>query len=165
MGFVNLMTKIDPVSKQPIRNKVLFERKGLNEMVNKIPWQDRGESTVIRAVHEAIRRRYGKIASENVGKSGAMKNRMSGEYDRWRLAFSGAKTAEQFRKSICDLFSRAGVTPVLQSEWEGLLPMLDTANWQQTRDLALLGLASYSGKGSDDIAKMHEQQTDEESAA
>ncbi|MFC1759849.1 type I-MYXAN CRISPR-associated Cas8a1/Cmx1, partial [Planctomycetota bacterium] len=67
LGFVDLMTKIDPVSKQPIRNKVLFERKGLNEMINKIQWQDRGESTVVRAVHEAMRRRYGKIASENVG--------------------------------------------------------------------------------------------------
>ncbi|MCR9294412.1 MAG: type I-MYXAN CRISPR-associated Cas8a1/Cmx1 [bacterium] len=164
-GFVDLMTKIDPVGKQPIRNKVLFERKGLNEMINKIQWQDRGEGTVVRAVHEAMRRRYGKISSENVGKSAAMKNRMSSEYDRWRLAFAGAKTPEQFRKSICDLLSRAGITPVLQSEWKVLLPMLDVANWQQTRDLALLALASYSGKGSDDVAKALEEQAEEEEVA
>ena len=158
------MTKTDPVSKQPIRNKVLFERKGLNQMINEIEWQDRGESTVVRAVHEAMRRRYGKIASENKGKAGAMKNRMSGEYDRWRLAFAGAKTPDQFRKAICDLFSRAGVTPVLQSEWEGLLPMLDTVNWQQTRDLSLLALASYSGKGSDDVAAEQQKETREDVA-
>ena len=158
------MTKIDPVSKQPIRNKVLFERKGLNEMTRKIEWQDQGESTVVRAVHESLRRRYGKIAAENKGKMGAMKNRMSGEYDRWRLAFAGSKTPDQFRKAICDLFSRAGVTPVLQGEWEELLPMLDVSKWQQTRDLALLALASYSGKGSGDVAAQQETDTNDKSA-
>lgn len=150
-GFVDLMTKIDPATKKPIRNKVSFERKGLNAMINKIPWEDKGESTVVRAVHEAIRRRYGQIADENKNNTAAMKNRMSSEYDRWRLAFAGAKTAEQFRKSLCDLLSRAGVNPVLQQEWKTLLPMLDDSRWELTRDLALLALASYSGKGATGI--------------
>ena len=29
----------------------------------------------------------------------AMRNRFSGEYDKWRLAFAGAKTPDQFRKA------------------------------------------------------------------
>lgn len=150
-GFVDLMTKIDPATKKPIRDKILFEKKGLHAMIEKIPWEDKGESTVVRAVHEAIRRRYGQIADENKKNPVAMKNRMGGEYDRWRLAFAGSKTPEQFRKSVCDLFSRAGINPVLQKEWETLLPMLDASRWQQTRDLALLGLASYVGKGAKEI--------------
>lgn len=150
-GFVDLMTKIDPATKKPIRDKILFEKKGLHAMIEKIPWEDKGESTVVRAVHEAIRRRYGQIADENRTNPVAMKNRMGGEYDRWRLAFAGAKTPEQFRKSLCDLFSRAGINPVLQQEWETLLPMLDASRWQQTRDLALLGLASYVGKGAKEV--------------
>ena len=36
-----------------------------------------------------------------------MKNRMQGEFDKWRLAFSGSKTPDQFRQSLCDLFGRA----------------------------------------------------------
>ena len=46
-------------------------------MINEIEWTDRGESTVVRAVHESLRRRYGKIASENKGNATARKNRMS----------------------------------------------------------------------------------------
>jgi CRISPR-associated protein Cas8a1/Csx13 len=76
-----------------------------------------------------------------------MRNRFAGEYDRWRLAFAGAKTADQFRKALCDLFSRAGGNQVLQQRWQDVLPMLRTQNWQHARDLALLALCSYQGRG------------------
>ena len=147
--FVDLMTKIDPATKKPIRERILYEKRGLHAMITEPIWKDRGESTVVRTVHEALRRRYGQIASENSGNPVAMKNRMASEYDRWRLAFAGAKTPDQFRRSLCDLLSRAGVNRVLQQEWEALLPMLDASRWQQTRDLALLALASYSRKETD----------------
>ena len=49
---------------------------------------------------------------------------------------------------LCDLFSRAGVNSVLQSDWQEIIPMLDTGQWQLTRDLALLGFASYAGSGA-----------------
>lgn len=131
-------------------------------MTEKIEWDEPGEGAVVRAVHESLRRRYGQIASESKGKGGAMKNRWSGEYDRWRLAFAGAKTPEQFRKALCDLFSRAGLNPVLQEEWKKLLPMLSNARWQLTRDLALLGLASYTGKGASEIEEVKAAETSEE---
>ncbi len=150
-NFVELMTKIDPVSKRPLRDKLFFENKGLRAMVEKVPWSDTGESTIVNAVHESIGRRYGLISKESKGNSTAMKNRWKGEYDRWRLAFAGAKTSEQFRHSLCDLFSRAGVNSILQENWNNILPMLSDNRWQQTRDLALLGLASYSGKGAKEI--------------
>ena len=150
-NFVELMTKIDPVSKRPLREKLFFEKKGLSAMVEKVPWSDSEESTIVNAVHESIGRRYGLISKENKGNSTAMKNRWKGEYDRWRLAFAGAKTSEQFRRSLCDLFSRAGVNSVLQENWTNILPMLSDNRWQQARDLALLGLASYSGKGAKEI--------------
>lgn len=151
LNFVELMTRIDPVSKRPLRDKLFFEKKGLMAMVEKVPWSDSGESTIVNAVHESIGRRYGLISKENKGNSTAMKNRWKGEYDRWRLAFAGAKTCEQFRRSLCDLFSRAGVNSVLQENWANILPMLSDNRWQQARDLALLGLASYSGKGAKEI--------------
>lgn len=118
-------------------------------MISKIQWEDHGESTVVKAVHEAVRMRYGQIADENKGKPGTMINRWRGEYDRWRLAFAGAKTADQFRHSLCDLVGRAGPNSVLREQWLEVLPMLDAGRWQLTRDLALLALASYKGKGAD----------------
>jgi len=151
-GFVGLMRKTDPVTKRPIRDRLVFEKGGLHAMIEKITWEDRGESAVVRAVHEALRLRYGRIADENRGNPGTMKNRWRGEYDRWRLAFSGAKTSEQFRHSLCDLFGRAGINRVLRDQWPEVLPLLDASRWQLTRDLALLALASYKGKGADEIA-------------
>jgi CRISPR-associated protein Cas8a1/Csx13 len=148
-GFVELMTKIDAANKRPVRDKLFFDRKGLHKMIeNPQMWQDRGESSVVHAVHESLRRRFGKIADENKGNPGTMKNRMKSERERWRLAFAGAKTPAQFRFALCDLFSRAGISHVLQTEWQGLLPMLSDQRWQLTRDLALLGMASYAGKGA-----------------
>ena len=150
-GFVNLMTKLDPVSKKPLRLKLFFEKEGLKAMTEKIAWQDQGESAVVHAVHESLRRRFGAIASENKGKTGTMKNRMTGEFDKWRLAFAGAKTADQFRHSLCDLFARSGMNSVLRENWASVLPWLSTGRWQLTRDLALLALASYTGAGAKEI--------------
>lgn len=150
-GFVNLMTKLDPVSKKPLRLKLFFEKEGLKAMTEMIAWQNQGESAVVRAVHESLRRRFGAISSENKGKTGMMKNRMTGEFDKWRLAFAGAKTADQFRHSLCDLFARSGMNSVLREKWESVLPWLSTGPWQLTRDLALLALASYTGTGAKEI--------------
>lgn len=120
-------------------------------------WDTAGERIVVQAVHEALRGRYAQIADENKNNPVAMRNRFSGEYDRWRLAFAGAKTPDHFRKAICDLFSRAGRNAVLQREWQEVLPMLRTSNWQHARDLALLALCSYQGRGT---AESDAQQSD-----
>lgn len=150
-GFVSLMTKLDPVSKKPFRLRLFFEKEGLKAMTDKIAWEDRGESAIVRAVHESLRRRLGAIASETKGKMGTMKNRMTGEFDKWRLAFAGAKTDDQFRHALCDLFARSGMNPVLQESWKEILPWLTSARWQLTRDLSLLALASYTGAGEKEL--------------
>ena len=79
-----------------------------------ILWDHDGEAAVVQAVHEALRSRYGVIADANKTNPVAMKKRFTGEYDRWRLAFAGAKTADQFRTALCDLFSRGGINKVLR---------------------------------------------------
>ncbi len=118
-------------------------------MVNENVFQsETGEAVVVRAVHAAIRARYRQIAQETEGNEYARRKRWQNEYDRWRLAFTGAKTSDRFRNALCDLFARAGINRVLQTEWQHVLPMLDDHRWALARDLALLGLASYSGSGA-----------------
>jgi CRISPR-associated protein Cas8a1/Csx13 len=146
-GFIRLVTRINPATGKPYQEQLTYERKGLHAMISdETMWDNAGETTIVRAVHEAIRSRYGRIAEENKGNPAAMRNRFGGEYDRWRLAFAGAKTADQFRKALCDLFSRAGSNPVLKQSWQDVLPMLRGDNWQHARDLALLALCSYQGR-------------------
>jgi CRISPR-associated protein Cas8a1/Csx13 len=151
-GFHDLMTKLDPVSKKPKRSKLSFEKAGLKNMVENVEWKDEGEKAIVLAVHQAIKQRLGQIAGENKGKSGTMRNRMQGEFDKWRLAFSGAKTSDQFRKSICDLFGRAGINPVLKEHWTSIVPWLSSpTKWKLARDLSLLALASYTGTGAKEV--------------
>jgi CRISPR-associated protein Cas8a1/Csx13 len=148
-GFSGLLTKRNPATDKPYRDQLPFERKGLHDMIaDDKMWDSEGEKTIVRAVHDALRSRYGQIADENKTNSAAMKNRFQGEYDRWRLAFAGAKTADQFRNALCDLFSRAGRNAVLQKSWQEILPLLRAKTWQHARDLALLALCSYEGKVS-----------------
>jgi CRISPR-associated protein Cas8a1/Csx13 len=145
--FIRLMTKINPATDKPYRDALSFERGGLHAMIaDEKMWDTAGERLVVQAVHEALRGRYAQIADENKANPVAMRNRFGGEYDRWRLAFSGSKTPDQFRKALCDLFSRAGRNSVLQKQWAEVLPMLRTSNWQHARDLALLALCSYQGR-------------------
>lgn len=158
-GFTRLMVALDANNK-PLREKVSFERKGLHAMIEKMDCELPGEDTIVRAVHEALRNRYGQIADENRGNPVAMKNRWKSEYDRWRLAFAGAKTADQLRGALVDLWSRGRTNSALQADWTSVLPLLSEAKWQLVRDLALLALASYQGRiGEGDVEEPSEKPT------
>ena len=150
-GFSHLMAARDSVSNNPIRSHLHFERKGLSDMTQKIQWDYPGQEEIVRAVHEAMRCRYGRIAAENAGNPAAMKKRMTREYERQRLGFAGAKTADALRHALADLWSRAGSNHVLRESWPSILPLLSDAKWQLTRDLALIALASYQGKEQENI--------------
>ena len=159
-GFSHLMTAQDSGSHTPIRNYLYSERKGLSAMTEEIQWDHTGEEVIVQAVHEAIRCRYGRIAAENTRNQAAMKNRMTREYERQRLAFAGAKTADALRHALADLWSRAGSNSVLREAWPQVLPLLSSEKWQLTRDLALIALASYQGKEQENI-DLTKAETDE----
>ena len=159
-GFTRLMTALDD-RKRPLRDLVSFEKHSLHELTKAMPNDTIGETRLIEAVHTAMRSRYGQIASDNEGNPVAMKNRFKGEYERLRLALSGAKTADTFRNAICDLFARAGRSEPLQNHWQELLPLLHDDRWQLSRDLSLLALASYKGKGDESLTAPIEEETDQ----
>ena len=154
-GFVKLMIKLNPATGNPYRNQLPFERGGLNAMISDPQmWDDEGEALIVKAVHEAIRNSLGRIKEETDGPgdkppSQATRNRWTKFQETLRIALAGAKTANDARHALCDLFSRAGRVPALMDGWQFVLPKLADRRWQLTRDLALLALASYSGKGAD----------------
>jgi len=152
-GFVRLMTKTNPATDKPYRNQLLFERKGLHAMISDpAMWDHEGEALVVKAVHEAIRQSFGRIREQTDGKgtkplSNATKNRWERFREKLRLDLSGAKTPAHVRFALADLFSRGGSNPVLRESWEKVLPVI-RSDWQLARDLGLIALASYAGKGA-----------------
>jgi CRISPR-associated protein Cas8a1/Csx13 len=146
-GFTELMFKVNPATDKPYRNQLPFERKGLHAMIaDSNMWNLEGEKLVVQAVHEAIRMRYGQIADENKTNPVAMRNRMESFRERLRLDLAGAKTEAHARFALMDLFSRGVTNSVLRAGWERVLPVI-REDWQLARDLGLLALASYVGRG------------------
>jgi CRISPR-associated protein Cas8a1/Csx13 len=122
------------------------ERKGLIAMLKHL---EDAEQILVESVHVALRQRFGAIAEESQGNRVAMSNRMKGERESWRLAFAGAKTADQVRAKLAELWSRAGPNRTLQEHWKKILPLLRTEHWRAARDLALVALASYARQESE----------------
>lgn len=154
-GFHGLMTKVNPATAKPFRDSLQFERKGLHEMISDTKmWDEAGERFVVQAVHEAIGNRLGQIRAETNGESSrplsqATKNRWQRFREKLRLDLAGAKTEAHVRFTLADLFSRGNVNRVLRDHWAAVLPVV-RKDWQLARDLGLLALASYSGRGVND---------------
>lgn len=120
------------------------EKKGLWTMIDTTQEPDK---ILILSVHTALRQRFGAIWEETKKlPAQTRKNRMNGERERWRLAFAKAKTADQTRAALADLWSRAGYNKELRDHWQDVLPLLKSSEWSRARDLALVALASYRSK-------------------
>ena len=118
-------------------------------MVNTHPWEHENDRKFIEAVHTSIRKRYGRLAAES--KQRGEHIRFDREFERMRTGLMRVKNAQTLRAELADLFARGGINPALQQEWVNILPLFTGADWQRTRDLALLALASYQGQGAREV--------------
>ena len=107
------------------------------------------EISFVEAVHVAIRNRLGKMAAEAAHRGETP--RFDREFERLRTSLMRAKNAQTLRAEIADLFARGGINSALQKNWGFVLAIMNGRDWQKARDLALLGLASYTGKGAQEI--------------
>jgi CRISPR-associated protein Cas8a1/Csx13 len=120
------------------------EKRGLSEMVNEARFEDERERILIRACHEAWRRRMGQLGERARKEGASFPDLVRREFERLRVGFSRCKNASTLREALTDFWSRAGgPIPDLGSGWKEILPLLHDSNWKKTRDLALLALASY----------------------
>ena len=88
----------------------------------------------------------------------ATKNRWDRFRERLRISLCGAKKEDDVRFALMDLFSRAGNIPALRGAWQHVLPVV-RQDWRLARDLGLLALASYAGKGDTAAADQPELTT------
>jgi len=153
-GFAQLMCS------QKRAAAVAFERGGLKEMVDKVKWDYEADKIFVQAVHTAIRSRYGALAAQAKDRGETV--RFDREFERMRSGLMRAKNAQTLRAELADLFARGGVNKALQAQWPKILPLFTGSDWQRARDLALLGLASYAGKGAQEITPADGEQDEEE---
>jgi CRISPR-associated protein Cas8a1/Csx13 len=150
LGFSQLMRSQDQAKRLSY-----FEKGGLKEMIDKGAWRHEADKQFIEAIHVAVRNRYGALAAQATKRGETI--RFDREFERMRTGLMRAKNAETLRAELADLFARGGLNKTLQENWPKLLPFFTGSDWQRARDLALLGLASYTGKGAEQIASSVEQ--------
>jgi CRISPR-associated protein Cas8a1/Csx13 len=120
-----------------------YERKGLTAMID-MPWSDKGEEALVESLHQAMNMQFARIGADAKGDHTTYRNRCERQMQRWRLSFAGAKTPDEVRHALTELWSRVGNVPLLRDTWRDILPLLcEDRRWQLNRDLALLALASY----------------------
>jgi CRISPR-associated protein Cas8a1/Csx13 len=142
--FRRLIVSADSTTDEDRVRFLSYETKGLQVMIKKTPWQDQGEQLFVESVHEAMRGRFRAIYDEPNVDPVTAGNRIDRQRQRWRLKFAGAKTPDDLRAALADLWSRSDFNPTLQAGWRTVLPLIcDEDRWQLTRDLALLALSSY----------------------
>ena len=111
-------------------------------------WPDSADKLFVEAIHTAIRNRYGALAARASVKG--EKIRFDREFEKIRTSLMRSKNAQTMRAELADLFARGGINKSLQHNWPQLLELFTGKDWQKARDLSLLALASYAGKGADE---------------
>ena len=123
-------------------------------------WPNDSDRKFVEAVHDAIRNRYGALASR--AKQGGEPIRFDREYERMRTGLMRAKNAQTLRAELSDFFARGGTNKTLRESWKDLLPLFSGSDWQRAKDLALYALASYAGKGIEEVEAATEATDTEE---
>jgi CRISPR-associated protein Cas8a1/Csx13 len=127
------------------------EKRGLSQMVNEARFEDERERILVRACHEAWRRRMGRLGERARREGVSFSDLVGREFERLRVGFTRCKNASTLREVLTDFWARAGgPIPDLASGWKEILPLLKDNNWKKTRDLALLALASYQPESKEE---------------
>lgn len=143
---------------QKLARATTYDKKGLHAMVQSqiTDWPETEDKLFVEAIHNALKNRYGALAARASAKGERIP--FDREFERIRTSLMRSKNSQTLRAEIADLFARGGVNKSLQQNWPQLLSLFTGPDWQKARDLALLSLASYSGKGADELRTQKEDE-------
>lgn len=132
------------ISNKEARKGLSYERKGLNEMVEKASFENESERLFIKVCHESWRRRLGKLGQRATRENASFSSLVTKESEKLRTSLARCKNAETLRETVVDFWSRGGAQELLRgSGLNQILPLFEEKNWKKARDLALLALISY----------------------
>ncbi len=138
--------------------RVKYERKGLSEMVERATWTYESDKLLVESVHRSLRNRFGAMAEK--ARTRGEQPQIDRERERIRSSLMRARNLQTLRSELADIFVRGGKNDILQKNWTELLPLFTGPDWQRARDLALLALASYAGKGSENDSEIDDDNID-----
>ena len=150
------------MSNKEIRKGLSFERKELNQMVEQASFDDDRKSRFISVCHESWRNRMGKLSDRASKGGGYRRDLIQKEFEKLRTALLRSRNSQTLRRTVVDLWARAGLNDRLQGQGlRELLPLFNEENWRETRDLALLALISYQPKDQEEANVLTIESTEE----
>lgn len=150
------------LSNKEVRKGLSFERKELNQMVEQGSFDDDSKRRFISVCHESWRKRMGKLSDRASTGGGYRRDLIQKEFEKLRSALLRSRNSQTLRRTVVDLWARAGLNDQLQGQGlRELLPLFNEENWRETRDLALLALISYQPKDPDEAKALTIETTEE----
>ncbi|MBD2413797.1 hypothetical protein FACHB389_19835 [Nostoc calcicola FACHB-389] len=120
---------------------ILYENRGIYNMIEHSKWDIEAQKLFIRACHEALKKIYAKIYDRTKEGQYAQIER---ENIRILSQLGRCTNVENFRKFIAEFWGRAGQLSILEEHWEELLPLTSgIMDWKVARDLTFIAIASY----------------------
>jgi len=130
-----------------------YNREGLMELANQQDmWDSDEERSLVEAVHQSLAALYAREA-EAARRGGARspQERWEDLNEEIRRGLMRAKTRDLLRAYLADFFARAGRRKCVQEHAAALWSLINhPQHWKKARDLALLALVSYAGKGREE---------------
>jgi len=113
-------------------------------------WDTEAEQLFVQAFHESLRKLYGKEKeAARRGGSRSIQERIQDLNDDIYRTLSRCKTREILRRTVTDIFAKAGRPATVVDHTTEIWGLLNHQHdWKKARDLALLALASYKGTQS-----------------
>lgn len=135
-GFSDLMSRTIPVTGKPFRDQIVYEKRGLQQLVFKEGlWTQEIERQLVEAVQNSV--------------SGActaiVPSRWGTLYEKLRVDLGGAQTPALLRSVLTKLFQLGSARPSQLMAWSQSLAFI-SEDWQRCRDLSLLALVSSGGR-------------------
>ena len=135
-------------------------RRVMSEM-NELDPNERDEHFV-SAFHDALRNHYGIQARQAERGSRSATQRMEDFVDQTRRDLMKANTRKLLRKTLTEFFAEARTNETLKEYGDEIWQFIDDdREWERARDLALLSLVTYTGKGKEKIEETVQEATEE----
>jgi len=106
----------------------------------------------VEAFHQTMRNRFRQEAEQAERGSRSAGERMKDFIQDTRRDIMRANTRNLLRKTLSEFFSKGDYNPVLREHKSEVWNFIDSENeWRRARDLALLSLVTYQGKGEEEL--------------
>ncbi|MGK7930878.1 MAG: type I-MYXAN CRISPR-associated Cas8a1/Cmx1 [Microcystaceae cyanobacterium] len=135
-----------------MKTQLKYNSKGLRAMIQEDDETLAIYTALIEVIHSTLRIIYGKISAKNPSN---FRDKIDLKNGQWKEKFIDCRTQKDFRKLLTKFLSEAHHSSQLAKSQALILPILTgKQDWEEARDITVIALSSYQGKGSANLEEI-----------